>query len=53
MTVLSQRFGGLLRICNNCNALLNYDVKDIYEKEYIYCICCKAKLAVPLIVEDK
>ena len=51
MTILSQTFPGLTRVCDGCGALLSYNAKDIYEKKYIYCINCKHKNEVPEIIE--
>ena len=50
MTILSQTFPGLTRVCDGCGSLLSYAAKDIYEKKYIYCINCKHKNEVPEIV---
>lgn len=46
MTILSQKFPGLMRICDGCNALLSYDAADVYENQFIYCPICKTKLKV-------
>lgn len=51
MTILSQTFPGLTRVCDGCGALLSYAAKDIYEKKYVYCINCKHKNEVPEIID--
>ena len=51
MTILSNKFPGLTRVCDGCGALLSYAAKDMYEKKYVYCINCKHKNEVPEIVE--
>lgn len=51
MTILSNKFPGLTRVCDGCGALLGYSAKDIYEKKYVYCINCKHKNEVPEIVD--
>lgn len=51
MTILSQTFPGLTRVCDGCGALLGYSAKDIYEKKYIYCNVCKHKNEVPEIID--
>ena len=51
MTILSQTFPGLMRVCDECGVLLSYAAKDIYEKKYVYCINCKHKNEVPEIVD--
>lgn len=51
MTILSNKFPGFIRICDECGAPLGYDAKDIYEKKYIYCTICKHKNEVPEIID--
>ena len=51
MTILSQIFPGLTRVCEECSALLSYTAKDMYEGKYIYCIACKHKNEVSQIIE--
>ena len=46
MKVLSNRFEGLLRVCDGCGATLAYKGEDVYENKYIYCQICKMKLEV-------
>ncbi len=41
MEVISQKFPGLLLICQECGALLGYKMSDIYGN-LVYCPLCKA-----------
>ena len=51
MTIVSQKFPGLLRICDGCNILLAYDSTDVYENQFVYCPVCKTKLKVNINFE--
>lgn len=48
MIILSEKFGGLLRVCDKCGAVLGYNGKDVYEGKYVYCPICKEKLEVEI-----
>ena len=48
MKVLADHFVGLTTYCPQCNCLLGYNAKDIYEKCFVYCPRCKCKIEVAL-----
>lgn len=43
MKILSPTFPGSIHFCINCQALLAYSPKDIYDNCFIYCPICKTK----------
>ena len=48
MTVLSKKFPGFLKVCEECGAVLAYVPADIYENRFIYCPICRYKMEIPL-----
>lgn len=48
MQVLAQNSPALLTVCENCNALLAYQINDVYEGHFIYCPVCRYKNEVRL-----
>lgn len=41
MQVISSQFPGLILICNQCGALLQYTMADVYGNNLVYCPICK------------
>ena len=53
MTILSKGYPGFTLVCEQCNSLLAYNSKDVYEGKYVYCAVCKHKNEVPTIIDAK
>lgn len=48
MKILCQCYNGLIAHCDQCGALLGYNMKDIYGSNFIYCPQCNNKIEIPI-----
>lgn len=46
MKLLNNRYFGSIARCDQCGAIIGYNIGDVYDDCYIYCPQCKNKIKI-------
>ena len=46
MKLLDARYFGSIARCDQCGAVLGYNIADVYDDCYVYCPQCKNKIKI-------